>query len=383
MMHDQSLPIPEGISFRKRKIIRIRFAHIMSFLGFILLSGASLLALLVLAPSTFDTRPPSADSKAWSTAAFSPLDAKKPHGTRPEVIPPGKADDARNRTPLAEANLSVARKESSAPKDSSQSEARSKTGTAGIIARQPAMGNHYAAIIIDDVGSDMDLVKKAARLHYALTFSVLPYRTCSTKSAEFLHEKGYEILVHLPMEPIEFPQQNPGRGAVMAGMSRSAIRSAVENDIESVPFAVGVNNHMGSKATQIPAVMREVLSLVQSRKLFFVDSMTSPDSIAFETARAMNVPSFQRQIFLDHEMDVSHVERQFSAFRDLARKETVTLAIGHLHPVTLEVLRKRLPELVSDGIQIIFASNLIRYREQEEKRKDSIRYAKRTVENSR
>jgi polysaccharide deacetylase 2 family uncharacterized protein YibQ len=167
------------------------------------------------------------------------------------------------------------------------------------------------------------------------------------------------------MEPAKYPEKNPGRGAILASMGRSTIWKTVERDLRAVPHVVGVNNHMGSRVTEHPGLMLEVLSSLKSRNMFFIDSMTSPRSVGYTVAQKIRMPSFKRAIFLDNLRERSHVDKQFSKFRNMARRRKAVLAIGHLHPITLEVLRKRLPELRKNGIDIVSASALVHVRAKE------------------
>jgi polysaccharide deacetylase 2 family uncharacterized protein YibQ len=318
--HPQTHTMPEGRSFRKGRVYRIRFYQIVSFLGAVLALGLFLL-FLVPEPSGIGGMeiPRRAPAATASIGKLRPARADAPAAVR--TTP--SADPLRFERPP----------------------------------RRPAPGAR-AALIIDDVGLDLNLVKRAARLRYPITFSVLPHKKYSTESAEYLHEMGYEILLHLPMEPEEYPKVDPGEGAILLSMTASEIGRTIDGDLRSVPHASGVNNHMGSRATQIPWVMNDVLSALKSRRLFFIDSVTHPRSVAFRLARSSRVPSCERTIFLDHEKELARIEDQFSRFRRMAREREYTLAIGHLNPVTLAVMERRLPSLEADGVTLVFASRL-------------------------
>ncbi len=156
-----------------------------------------------------------------------------------------------------------------------------------------------AAIVIDDVGNDLEATRKLLALDYPLTFSVLPYVRYSRISAEEAHRSGHEVMLHLPMEPEPGAHASPGEGAILVGMNAAEVRKAVESDLEAVPFVAGVNNHMGSRATREAALMDEVMKTLAGHRLYFIDSRTTATSLALDTARRQHLPAFYRTVFLD------------------------------------------------------------------------------------
>ena len=147
-----------------------------------------------------------------------------------------------------------------------------------------------AAIVIDDVGNDLEATRKLLALDYPLTFSVLPYVRYSRISAEEAHRSGHEVMLHLPMEPEPGAHASPGEGAILVGMNAAEVRKAVESDLEAVPFVAGVNNHMGSRATREAALMDEVMKTLAGHRLYFIDSRTTATSLALDTARRQHLP---------------------------------------------------------------------------------------------
>ena len=126
-----------------------------------------------------------------------------------------------------------------------------------------------AAIVIDDVGNDLEAARRLLALDYPLTFSVLPYLRYSQIAAQEAHRRGREIMLHLPMEPEPGGHLSPGQGAILVGMNAAEVQKAVENDLAAVPYVAGVNNHMGSKATQDAALMADVMKTLADHRLIF------------------------------------------------------------------------------------------------------------------
>lgn len=195
-------------------------------------------------------------------------------------------------------------------------------------------------------------------LHYPLTLSVLPNHPHSAQIASEAHRRGYQVMLHLPME---------ARGAEVAesrelrpGMSTEEISNSLKTMLETVPYAVGVNNHQGSLATSDSRLMNELMPLLRSRNLFFIDSRTSAATVAFDVARADNVRTAFRNVpFLDDLRDVTAIRHQLSlAFKD-AREKGEAIAIGHPHPETLRALAEMLPEAQVGGIRLVRVSELV------------------------
>ena len=214
-----------------------------------------------------------------------------------------------------------------------------------------------AAIIIDDLGQDLAAADELLALPYPLTFSVLPHLPHSAKTAEEAHRRGREVMLHLPMEPES--SAAPGPGEIRVGMREAEVDRILDQDLGSVPFVVGVNNHMGSRATSNAALMREVTQALHRRRLFFVDSRTTPKSVAFEVARKEGLPTFFRSVFLDDTETVPYTLGQLREFRRVIELHGVALAIGHPYPSTIQALGRFLPEFERGDIQLVPASQLL------------------------
>jgi uncharacterized protein len=215
------------------------------------------------------------------------------------------------------------------------------------------------AIVIDDFGQDLGIAKKFLLLPFPVAFSILPYQTHSKEIAELVHSHGKEVLLHCPMEPIGYPKVDPGRGALLLSMSEDTIRQNVRTALDSSPYFTGVNNHMGSRMTQNEAAMKAVLGEVNQRGLFFIDSCTTPGSIAYSVARELKIPSRKRDIFLDNNVSSDSIRSQVSRLIRKARIEGTALAIGHPHEATLKALQEASGQFGEQGIEIVRARDLM------------------------
>jgi uncharacterized protein len=214
------------------------------------------------------------------------------------------------------------------------------------------------AIVIDDVGFEERPILELAGIGLPLTFAILPYQRYSRSLSARLRAAGHEVILHLPMEPRAFPRRDPGEGAVDEGMAPGEIETVVLRDIEEVPGVVGVNNHMGSRATADPLVMRAVLGVVRRQGLYFLDSRTTSDTVAYDTARALGVPAVERSVFLDDRREASYIEGQVRELLRKARERGSALAIGHPDPVTVEVLKRSADLLRGAEVRMVPASEL-------------------------
>lgn len=214
------------------------------------------------------------------------------------------------------------------------------------------------AIIIDDLGYDRAPAEALFTLAYPLTISVLPHLPYSADIAEEAHRRGYQVLLHLPVE--SNGDSKAEAIELRRGMGAAEVDQLLGRMLDTVPHAVGVNNHQGSLGTADPALMSEVMTALRARDLFFVDSRTTTATVAYDAALRARVPAAYRNVFLDDMQTVDAVHAQLiRAVRD-ARQNGFAIAIGHPHPATLQALAEDLPQLESHGIGLVFASDLVR-----------------------
>ena len=216
-----------------------------------------------------------------------------------------------------------------------------------------------AVIVIDDMGGDLEAARQLLALDYPLTFSVLPYLRYTRATAQEVHRRGREVMLHLPMEPEAGAHASAGEGAILVGMNAAEVQRVVLNDLACVPYAAGVNNHMGSRATQDAALMADVMKILADQRLYFIDSRTTAASRALEAAHSQSLPAFYRTVFLDNKETVPYTLGQLREFRRKVEQEGVALAIGHPHATTIAALAKFLPELEGADIELVAPSQIV------------------------
>ncbi|MFH1689170.1 MAG: divergent polysaccharide deacetylase family protein [Candidatus Eisenbacteria bacterium] len=220
------------------------------------------------------------------------------------------------------------------------------------------------AIVIDDFGyNGSETTRGIIDLDFPITISIIPNCPHTTDVAHAAHSAGKEVLVHIPMEPRGYPEVDPGEGALMSDHTREQLVRRIDDALDDVPHAVGANNHMGSAFTSQHIPMRVLMHKLRDKGFFFLDSMTTPESVGITEARRAGVPTTRNRMFIDSPVDESgriDVESQFTELVAVARKLGVAVGIGHPHPETLRVLRKALPELESEGIELVFVSELVK-----------------------
>lgn len=225
----------------------------------------------------------------------------------------------------------------------------------------PASMRKKWAIIIDDFGNDMKGTKEMLDLPVPITVAVMPFLPTTRRDATEAHRRGHEVIVHLPMEPNQGRPEWLGPGAITSGLTDAEVRERVEKAIADVPFAVGMNNHMGSKITSDKRIMSIVLDVCKEHGMFFVDSRTNYRSVVPELAATKGLPPVSNDIFLDHKYDRSHIFSQMNTISDWFRKHDTCVTIGHvgapgLH--TSAAIRAALPKLQQQA-DIVGLSSLI------------------------
>jgi polysaccharide deacetylase 2 family uncharacterized protein YibQ len=215
------------------------------------------------------------------------------------------------------------------------------------------------AIIMDDMGGSLTTFRKLLDLDLVITPSILPGTGKATSSTSFLQNAGREYMIHIPMQPRSYPRTNPGANALLLGQSKEKIRQLVRSYIDEVPGAVGSNNHMGSRFTEEPELMRVVLDELKQHDQFFIDSRTIGSSVAFTEARKMGLRTATRNIFLDNEEDISYIRQQIHKMVSLAGTNREVIAICHPYRETLEALRLESAWLKEQPVNFVPASNLV------------------------
>jgi hypothetical protein len=223
----------------------------------------------------------------------------------------------------------------------------------------PAARRPRVAIVIDDVGMNLDLVRRASALPVPLTFSVLPGLPSSAESARIAVKRGREVILHLPMEPDEYPEKDPGPGALLTGMAEEEVERVLGEALRSVPGAKGMNNHMGSRLTTDPEAMRRLVRGIGSRRLYFLDSRTTPASVALQVAREAKLRSASRDVFLDNVEEEGAIREQLERMVRIGRENGSAIAIGHLKEPTIAALGAFLPRLKAAGVEVVPLGSLV------------------------
>lgn len=213
------------------------------------------------------------------------------------------------------------------------------------------------AIIIDDIGYDKKITLAISELNPEITFSVLPFSPFGKVLSEKLHKKGLQLMLHLPMEPIEYPDIDPGPGAILLNMTPDDLLEQLRKNIDDVSYIAGVNNHMGSKLTAQSDQMNQIFTILKKENLFFIDSRTSAESKSRASARLLQLKFAQRDVFLDNIQDTGYITGQLKELIHLAKQHGTAIGIGHPYKATLETLEKELPKL-SNQIRIVRAGDL-------------------------
>ena len=216
------------------------------------------------------------------------------------------------------------------------------------------------AIIIDDMGHNLKVGEKVVNSHWSFTCSILPARPYSIELAKSAYQNGKEVIVHLPMQATQ--SQKLGNGALKIDMNKDEFEHIVNLSIDSIPYARGVNNHMGSLMTRNKYQMDLLMQIIANRDdyLYFVDSKTTSNSIAGRAASEYHIPTLTRDVFLDSTTkDKEHVRKQLKRLLDIANEKGYALAIGHPYNETISVLDHELTKLTKQGIQLVSVSKLI------------------------
>ncbi len=212
------------------------------------------------------------------------------------------------------------------------------------------------AIVIDDIGyhqTDYKLLD----LPYELTFAVIPHTPHSNAVAKAAYQKRRDVILHMPMESAR--RADLSKNALKVTMNRSQIEQKLHAAFTDIPYAIGVNNHMGSYFTEQSSVMDWTLGYIAKRQLFFLDSKTTARSQAGAYAKKHQMPLLTRQVFLDNDRSYKALDKQFKLMIKLAKQHQSAIAIGHPYPETYAYLKKHLADLKAQGVEVVRLSALL------------------------
>jgi polysaccharide deacetylase 2 family uncharacterized protein YibQ len=215
----------------------------------------------------------------------------------------------------------------------------------------------FITIIIDDLGYNRRGMEESLSLPVEVTLAILPHTPFSKKTAHAATEQERTIMLHVPMENER--ELKLGPGGLYRNMDETELKDTLKKGIESVPGISGINNHMGSLLTQDVERMKWVMEVIQPMELFFVDSLTSPNSVALAKALTFNLTTTRRDVFLDNVQDEKAIDLQFQRLLKIARKRGKALAIGHPYPSTMSYLSKRLTQLEEEGIRLVSIADYV------------------------
>lgn len=212
------------------------------------------------------------------------------------------------------------------------------------------------AIVIDDFGYRPHNENQVLAMPSAISVAVLPNAPHAREMATKAHNSGHEVLIHLPMAPLS--KQPLEKDTLRPEMSSDEIERIIRDAYGKVPFAVGLNNHMGSAMTSSLFGMQKVMQALERYNLYFLDSMTIGNSQSMRAAQGTGVKVIKRKVFLDDTQNEADIRFQFNRAVQLARRTGSAIAIGHPHPSTVRVLQQMLPTLPSD-ITLVRPSSLL------------------------
>lgn len=217
------------------------------------------------------------------------------------------------------------------------------------------------AIVLDDFGYNNKNVSAIFDMKSPVTFSILPNHPYSKKIAELAHQKGYEAILHLPLEPYENDKSvRPEMSTIAVGMKKEAALSALVKALDDVPCVKGISNHQGSKATENYELMKIIFTELRLRNMYFLDSLVTSKSVCKGLARETGIGFGRRDVFLDNKGDFEYIKGQFGQLVKRARRSGTAIGIGHDRPKTVAALAALIPEAEKEGVKFVFLSELIK-----------------------
>ncbi len=291
--------------------------------------------LLVLLTALPDPREPdlavAEGGRVTSEEPEGPDGGREPGGDRGDGVRPPAGTPAPVPETDADLDRDTGEDERGPSRDAGSAELRPDDGPAAGGDRGDdnlVTGRPRIAVVIDDVGYNLHQLEPFLEVDIPMTMAILPKLTYSADAARRAADAGKEVILHLPLEAIG--GGNPGPGTIGVGDDDERVLRSLEENLTSVPGAVGANNHMGSRATGDERIMNLILEQIRERGLFFLDSRTTADSVVSSVARRLNVPYTERHVFLDNEQDAESIDAALETAAEIAKAGGFAVVIGHV-----------------------------------------------------
>jgi len=234
-----------------------------------------------------------------------------------------------------------------------------KPATVKPLVKKHALVRAEVAIVIDDWGYSLNNTPILGKIKYPLTLAILPnLKFSKTIAQDVSAQKNREVILHLPSEPYEKMSLEPD--TIRISMSGAEIEKIIAKDLDSIVYAKGISNHMGSRVTSDERAMGFILKEVKKDSLYFLDSFVSPKSVCAKVAKEIGVPFARRDIFLDNKNDIIYIRQQVLKLKDQAIKNGKAIGIGHDRKYTLEVLLEMMSLLEKEGIKFVLLSEVVK-----------------------
>jgi polysaccharide deacetylase 2 family uncharacterized protein YibQ len=214
------------------------------------------------------------------------------------------------------------------------------------------------AIIIDDWGYSTSNLDILSQIKLPLTVAILPFSNYSREVAEFAHKHNYEVIIHMPMEPDDKEKVDLEPNTLMISMDEDTIIRIIGESLKKVPYAKGVNNHMGSLATQNPVFITTVFNELKNNNLYFLDSYVVSNTVCYDVSRSVGIKFARRSVFLDNDSSLSYIRGQLMKLAQESEETGQAIGIGHDRRNTLKVLKEVLPQLAQQGYKFVFVSEI-------------------------
>ena len=216
-------------------------------------------------------------------------------------------------------------------------------------------------LVIDDFGyAYNETVEEYFSMERDFSIAIIPGHYYSQIIGQKADSLGFEIILHMPMEPYNYDSHSEKSFILSESLNAYEVEERINLAFLEIPYAVGMNNHQGSKATANLQLMKNVARSLKKLNKFFLDSFTNPESRGFITMRRFGVKTELRQVFLDHIEDTLHIQNQLDSLVSLSHNMDVAIGIGHVKPMTLQILKQEIPKLKSQGYKFVSLSEIVR-----------------------
>jgi polysaccharide deacetylase 2 family uncharacterized protein YibQ len=213
------------------------------------------------------------------------------------------------------------------------------------------------ALVVGGMGLSQTGTQKAIEaLPEDITLAFAPYGSSLQRWVDKARAEGHEVLLQIPLEPVGYPEENPGEHTLTVSTDHRATAEDLAWVLARMTSYAGVMNYMGGRFLSDSKALAPFLGAVGERGLFYLDDGSSPQSLAAPVGAALQVPVVTADYIVDRVRAPQAIERELMALEAIARTKGIAVGVASAFPSTVETIARWADGATARGIVLVPAS---------------------------